>query len=356
VTDVRRRRRAGRVVVAVVLAVAVGGAAAAAAGVDLGSGRQHPSTDIALPPATGKITRQALVDTQTETGELGYGDATTLTGRLAGTVTALPAVGTTVRLGDELGRVDNAPILLLYGALPAYRALSPGTRGDDVKQFELNLYALGYRGFTVDDNYSAATAKAVKTWQHDLGLARTGDVELGRVFYAAGPIRVAAQKAALGEAVQPGTGLLTYTGTSRMAVVKLDGADNRLARKGAAVSIQLPGGQPVAGKVVKVQAGTANAEGAAKTNVALSISQQRAVAGLEDGASVDVRFTVSERKNVLSVPVVALLAVTEGGYGVEVVSGGTSRIVAVRTGLFAGGRVEVSGTGLAEGLQVGMPS
>jgi hypothetical protein len=167
---------------------------------------------------------------------------------------------------------------------------------------------------------------------------------------------VAAQKAALGEAVQPGTGLLTYTGTSRIAVVKLDGADKRLARKGAAVSIQLSGGQQVTGKVVKVQAGTANADGVTKTNVALSISQQKAVAGLEDGASVDVRFTVSERKNVLSVPVVALLAEAEGGYGVEVVSGGTSRIVAVRTGLFAGGRVEVSGSGLAEGLQVGMPS
>jgi peptidoglycan hydrolase-like protein with peptidoglycan-binding domain len=356
VTGVRRRRRAGRVAVAVVLAVAVGGAAAAAAGVDLGARRKPPSTAVGLPPATGKITRQTLVDTQAETGELDYGDATTLTGRLAGTVTALPALGSTLRLGDTLAHLDDAPILLLYGALPAYRALSPGTRGADVRQFERNLYALGYRGFTVDDYYSAATATAVKTWQHDLGLPRTGTVELGRVFYAPGPVRVDAQKAGLGDAVQPGIGLLTYTGTSMMATVKLDGADKRLARKGAAVSIQLLGGQQVVGKVVKVQTGTAGADGTAKTIVALSIGQQKAVAGLEDGASVDVRFTVSERKNVLSVPVAALLAVAEGGYGVEVVSGGTTRTVAVRTGLFAGGRVEVSGSGLTVGLQVGMPS
>ena len=355
-TGVRRRRRAGRAAVAAVLAVVVGGAAAAAAGVDLGARQEHPSVAVGLPPAAGKITRQTLVDTQTETGELGYGDVATLTGRVAGTVTALPAVGATVRLGDTLGRVDNAPILLLYGALPAYRALSPGTRGADVKQFERNLYALGYRGFTVDDYYSAATAKAVKIWQHDLGLPRTGTVELGRVFYAAGPIRVDGQKAGLGDAVQPGTGLLTYTGTSRMAVVKLDGADKRLARKGVAVSIQLPGGQQVTGKVARIQRGSTGADGTAKTIVALSIGQQKAVAGLEDAASVDVRFTVSERKNVLSIPIVALLAVAEGGYGVEVVSGSTSRIVAVQTGLFAGGRVEVSGSGLTEGLQVGVPS
>jgi multidrug efflux system membrane fusion protein len=343
------------VAIAAVLAVAVGGAAVAAAGVDLG-GRQDPTAAVSLPPATGKVTRQTLVDTQTETGELGYGDATTVAGRLAGTVTALPAVGATVMRGGTLARLDNAPILLLYGPLPAYRALAVGTRGPDVKQFEQNLYALGYRGFTVDDRYTASTATAVKAWQKHLGLTKTGTVELGRVFYAAGPIRVDARKANIGDAVQAGTALLTYTGTSRVAVVNLEAVDKRLAKLGVAVSILLPGGQKVTGKVVKVQAGTAGADGTAKTIVALSISQQKVLTGLADEAPVDVSFTVSERKNVLSVPVAALLAVAEGGYGVEVVSGETSKIVAVRTGLFAAGRVEVSGAGLAEGIQVGMPS
>jgi hypothetical protein len=54
--------------------------------------------------------------------------------------------------------------------------------------------------------------------------------------------------------------------------------------------------------------------------------------------------------------VAALLALAEGGYGVEVVDGASTRIVAVETGLFAGGQVEVSGGGLAEGTVVGVPS
>jgi multidrug efflux system membrane fusion protein len=57
---------------------------------------------------------------------------------------------------------------------------------------------------------------------------------------------------------------------------------------------------------------------------------------------------------VLAVPVGALLALAEGGYGLEVVRGGTSAVVAVDTGMFADGKVEVSGGGIAEGTVVGV--
>ena len=55
-------------------------------------------------------------------------------------------------------------------------------------------------------------------------------------------------------------------------------------------------------------------------------------------------------------PVAALLALAEGGYGLEIIEGSGSRIVAVETGLFADGRVEVSGDGVSQGATVGMPS
>jgi hypothetical protein len=58
---------------------------------------------------------------------------------------------------------------------------------------------------------------------------------------------------------------------------------------------------------------------------------------------------------VLAVPVVALLALPKGGFGGEVVDGATTRIVPVRTGMFAAGRVEVRGKGIADGARVGVP-
>ena len=78
-----------------------------------------------------------------------------------------------------------------------------------------------------------------------------------------------------------------------------------------------------------------------------------ATAHLRDGASVSVTLTGERREHVLAVPVIALLALREGGYGIELVEGATTRIVGVTTGLFARGMVEVTNDHLREGMIVG---
>ncbi|MFE2753374.1 peptidoglycan-binding protein [Actinosynnema sp. NPDC059335] len=345
--------------------LAAGAAVAAGTGFDAGlwGGDRDHDTAADPPPATAEVTRQTLIDTQTEFGELGYGDPTTVPARLGGTVTALPAVGTVVERGQAIHRVDDTPVVLLYGALPAYRTLAPNAEGADVEQLEANLAALGYPGFTVDKRYTASTAAAVEDWQRDIGVPRTGSVEPGRVLYAAGPVRVDSHRAAVGDAVGPGTSVLDHTGTSRIITVELDVADRRPAVRGAAVTAGLPDGREVAGTIATAETVVAEGDGGeggkgeprTKIEVEVTVADQEALAGL-DQASVRVGFTASKREDVLTVPVNALLALAEGGYGVEVVTGRESTIVAVETGLFAAGRVEVSGTGLAEGTTVGVPS
>ncbi|GAB3139706.1 peptidoglycan-binding protein [Micromonospora sonneratiae] len=323
-----------------------------------GSGDGDPARS-SLPPATAQVTRQTLVETQTESGELGYGDTTKLYGRLPGTVTALPAVGATLSRGQVLYRVDDTPVVLLYGTMPAYRTLSTGAQGTDVKQFEKNLHALGYRGFTVDETYSASTASAVRKWQGDLGLPKTGTVEPGRISYATGAVRVDSLTAAVGDAGQPGTAVLAYTGTTQVVTVELEVSDQRLARKGAEVEVVLPDGRATSGKITRILTTIKPAEGqnATKTTllVTVSVDDQQVLATLAQ-ATVTVGFTAAQRENVLTVPVAALLALAEGGYGLQVVEESATRIVTVQTGLFAGGRVEVSGPGLTEGMTVGMPA
>lgn len=342
-----------------VAAVAAGGATAAAVAFGLPEAESGTNSASAMPPATAAVTRQTLVDREDKDGTLGYGDTTTIAARLSGTLTALPAVNATIKRGQPLYRVDQKPVVLLYGSLPAYRTLAPGVEGDDVRQFERNLWALGYRGFTVDDTYSSATATAVRKWQKDLGLTRTGTVETARIVYASGPIRVSERKAALGDSVGPGAAVLTTTATARVATVDLEIDDQRLAKVGAKVQVTLPDGTEVTGKITAAETVIEQGQGqdpdTTKIEVTVGFPAGKNPQGL-DQAAVTVAFTAAQRKNVLTVPIAALLALAEGGYGVQVVDGATTRIVAVQTGLFADGRVEVTGEGLAAGMTVGMPA
>jgi peptidoglycan hydrolase-like protein with peptidoglycan-binding domain len=358
-------RRTVRLTGLVVLAAAAAGAVVAAA-IGVGGSGTAASSSTGLPPATTTVAKTTLVEHTKVDGTLGYGEAGVLEARGGGVITWRPAVGAVIERGGALYRADEQPVTLLYGALPAYRRLSDGAKGADVRQFEENLAALGYTGFTVDDGYTSATATAVRQWQQDLGREQTGAVEPSQITYAVGAIRVSTLDAQLGgQAAGP---VLHHTGTVRLVSIDLDVDDQQLAVAGATVTVTLPGGKTVPGTVSSVgtvataASGNSDAPGqnsaGATIEVTVTINDQSALGAL-DQAPVDVALVSAERKNVLAVPVAALLALREGGYGLEVLdcpdaAACTSRIVAVKVGMFADGRVEVSGSGIAEGTTVGV--
>ncbi|MEU6036312.1 peptidoglycan-binding protein [Actinomadura sp. NPDC047616] len=344
-------------VLAVVGAVVVGGAGLATVGLGGGGGADPAAAGSALPPATEPVERTTLVETQTVDGTLGYGTTRTATGGGGrGTVTWIASPGTVVSRGRSAYKIDNRAVPLLYGRLPVYRTLSAGTEGPDVEQLERNLRALGYTGFTVDDTYDSATAAAVERWQDDLGLSETGTVTPGSVLVASGAIRVAERKAEVGD--RASGPILTYTGTTRVVSVDLDVKYQRLARKGAEVTVELPDGDTVKGRISAVgRVATEGRDEESPTTISVTVALrgQRAL-GSYDKAPVDVRLTAERHEDVLAVPVAALLAQSDGGYAVQVVEGSRVRTVPVETGVFSDGKVEVSGAGLAEGMKVGVPA
>jgi peptidoglycan hydrolase-like protein with peptidoglycan-binding domain len=352
----RRRRRGGAVAVAGAVAVTAGAVVAAAVGFG-GDGGAREASD--LPPATAPITRQTMLDTDDANGELGYGIRYALAGRIPGVITMMPAPGDVFGRGAVVYRVDDRPVVLLYGAVAAYRTLAPGAVGTDVRQLEDNLRALGYTGFTVDNTYAAGTATAVRRWQQDLRLPQTGQVGLGRVLFAAGQVRVDAVTAGVNDSTGDGGEVLRYTGTGRAVTVRLPVGKQRLARRGVAVRVAMPDGRQVAGQVERAysvieQPADGDTPPVTRIEAVVSLADP-AAAGDVDAAVVTVTFTAGERTDVLTVPVQALVALAEGGYGVEVVEGAVTRYVRVGTGLFAGGQVEITGDGLREGMTVGVP-
>jgi hypothetical protein len=205
----------------------------------------------------------------------------------------------------------------------------------------------------------------VKRWQKAQGLEQTGTFDPGDVVLASGPVRVGSLKTSLGASVGPGGQVMEVTSTSKQVTVDLDATRQAYVKAGDAVDVDLPDGRTTTGKVVKVGkvatasddgsgAGGGGSDGSATVAVTVSLDRPSDAPDL-DKAPVDVRITTQTRKGVLAVPVNALLALSEGGYAVEVDEGGARRLLGVRLGTFADGLVEVSGTGLAEGMQVVVP-
>jgi peptidoglycan hydrolase-like protein with peptidoglycan-binding domain len=341
---------------AAVAVVAAGGTAAVLAG----GGDQAQGQKSAPAMATADVTRGDLVDTASVDGALGYADERSVQTGASGTVTWAPAQGATVKRGRSLLKVDGKPVTLMYGGTPLYRPLCLGVAdGADVRQLERNLKALGHGDdMTVDDEFTSATAQAVRDWQDDRGLPETGSVDAGEVVFLPGVVRIKEVKVAEGGRSTPGQPALTVTGTRRIVHVDLDADKQDLARKGATVSIELPGGRTVKGKIVEVGtvAERTGTEQDQKTTVSVDISLGKTGTGRLDEAPVTVELDSERREGVLSVPIEALLALREGGFGVEVAEGAASRIVPVTTGGFGGGRVEVSGDGIREGMKVGVPA
>jgi hypothetical protein len=162
-------------------------------------------------------------------------------------------------------------------------------------------------------------------------------------------VRVKANAAVLGDQVGPGSKVLDVTDTAREVTIKLDATRQSLAKEGAAVTVELPDGSTAPGKITDVGR-VAEAEdndipgssGTAKITVIVTLDDPNAGGSL-DAAPVTVRLTKSTAQHVLAVPVRSLLALSEGGYAVEVVRGGVHSLVGVKLGSFADGWVQVDG-------------
>ncbi|WP_431967223.1 hypothetical protein [Actinacidiphila sp. bgisy160] len=357
----RRRRRRLTVALAVLLTAGGAGGATAAWSARQGGPQTAPEHPIRLD--TVKVIRTDLSTDRTLPGTLGYGPPRTLKGTGSGVLTKLPAPGAKAVRGKPLYWVNDQPVTVFLGDTPFFRALDkPGLRGRDVTVLADNLRALGYgTGHTAGrapapgvTEFTPELSAALKRWQRDTGQEATGTLTPGRALVLPGPARVNTVTAVPGDPVEGE--VLTYTTTAKSVAVSVDATEVGALRKGQSVVITLPDSREIPGTVTTVaravQGGSADDQTAqaGPPTVAVTITPRHAadVKGL-DSASVQVRFTATDRRGVLAVPVTALLALSEGGYALQRPD---ASLIPVDTGVFADGMVEVSGAGLSEGMTV----
>jgi hypothetical protein len=360
------------VIVAVVLVLLAAGVLVVVSGVFDGDGGSSRSAENGSATSLATLTRRSLSAQTQVNGTLGYAGSYTVLGRAHGTVTWLPAVGRVIRQGQVLYRVDGAPVVLLYGSTPAYRALAEGATaaeatGADVAQLNHDLVALGYvDSAAVDsawDEFNWATKAGVEKLQKHLGVDQTGKLSLGDVVFLPTAGRVTTLQATLGA---PATGpVLQASSTARTVSVALGADLQSEVKAGDRVTITLPGGSTTPGTVTsvgKVATAPSNNSGGSDSGPTVPVTirpTDPTATGSLDQAPVLVAITERTVHNVLAVPVNALLALAGGGYAVEVADAdGTRQLVPVSPGLFddAAGLVQVTGPDLAVGQHVVVPA
>jgi multidrug efflux pump subunit AcrA (membrane-fusion protein) len=157
--------------------------------------------------------------------------------------------------------------------------------------------------------------------------------------------------------------VLAATSDRHVVTIPLDASDQSEVRVGDTVTVTLPDGTTTPGVISSVgTVATTSASGSgqnATTTIPVMVTlTDPSAAGTLDQAPVTVNITTATARNVLVVPVTALLAQASGEYEVEVVGPGNSRrYVPVRPGLFddTAGLVQVTGA-LTPGQRVVVPA
>jgi hypothetical protein len=359
------RRRAGRRRwVAAGAVVVVAGAAAAVAITDPFASPGSPGAGLpstAYPTSTATVTRQSLSSQDQVNATLGFAGSHKVAGQGGGTITWLPAAGQVIAQGQVLYRVDNGtPVFLLYGTVPAWRALSEGLTGADVRQLNRDLAGLGYATSTELgpasgwDYFGAETAYALEELQAHLGLTVTGTLPLGQAVFLPSAIRVTVVLAGLGS---PASGpLLQASSMTPVVTINLDAARQTEVKDGDRVTVTLPDGRATPGVVSSVGVVASGSGSAATIPVEVTLTDPRAGRGL-DQAPVTVAITTGTVHNALVVPITALLA-QAAGYAVEEIGPRGHYLVAVSPGAFddAAGLVQVTGHGLTAGQRLVVPA
>jgi len=290
-------------------------------------------------------------------------------------------VGTVVGQGQVLFSLDLQPTVLLHGEIPAFRDLSvDADPGADITQLEQALIDLGFGdGITVDEDFTSATADAVEAWEEALGRSDPdGVVMLGDVVFAPADLRIADVTADTGTQVQSGADVVQVTATTKVVTLGLTVDQVASVEAGTPVTVTLPDGTHASGTITDVASepssdsgsdpavgggdggngGDGGQDGEETYPVTVALDDPAAAGAFESG-SVDASVERSRTDDATAVPVIALLALREGGYAVQVVDDSQPegyKLVPVEVGTIADEWAQISGEGIEAGVDVVVPA
>ena len=312
------------------------------------------------------MVRRDLIDTEEFDGTLGFGDPEPLFTNTSGVVTGLlPDEGEVLDAGDTLFEVNGYPIVLLRGERPMFRPFSNDMEdGPDVQQLEQALADMelpGWEDMTINENFTPVTEDLVEEWQNRLGVEETGRIDLGFVVFVEKPLpHLRGERHAGPAGGPPSPAAFSVTGRYQEIVSNIDPGDAEIVNEDDDVEVELPDGRVSPGvvwKVARVAERLAGSQGglADPTIEVIIILLDEEASSRFDAAPVKWTITKEVTPDALVVPASALVATVDGGFSVEVVTSGSTRLVPVEVGKYVDAFVEITGGNLQEGDQVRIP-
>ena len=214
-----------------------------------------------------------------------------------------------------------------------------------------------------------ATSAAVVAWWTSLGIAvdasKAITVPAGSYAVVPSGLFAGTELAATGSTIVGDTVALTLTTAAREVTTTAPIGDATFA-VGATIDVQFPDATIQPGKVVAVGTVATNSSNTpgATPSVTITIHVDKIPDAVNSFVQIPVtlRVVADSTPKALVVPVSALVALAEGGYAIEVVTGAaadgtqTTQLIGVTPGLFTDGFVAITGAGVQAGQSVVVPS
>jgi peptidoglycan hydrolase-like protein with peptidoglycan-binding domain len=117
----------------------------------------------ARPPDTIVATHRSHADARSVQLDLEAGPIRTVRAPIAGVLTSLDAaIGAPIADGGQVATIDGRPVIALHTAVPMWRDLHRGDRGDDVRALQDSLRRLGETDVVTDGLFGARTERAAR--------------------------------------------------------------------------------------------------------------------------------------------------------------------------------------------------
>lgn len=267
-----------------------------------------------------------------------------------GVITAIMSKSGVLEPGSILLRIDERPVVLVPGDVPAFREMSVGTRGRDVAALQGYLASLGYKVDRSASRYTKVTAAAVRRWQRRVGASPTGVVALGDVVLIPtsalnAPLRWV-DAVTVGATIAAGAPIMERRAPSPTLTIEFGGSPPAQLEPGVAGEVTFPNGdtRAITLSAIRQENGRTWATLAPVDGSLCQVAACLALVPANGDTPVDVTFTLVPETTGPMIPVAAIQSDAAGRAFVELPDGSRKTVTVV---------VASGGSAIVDGLAVG---